>query len=1563
MESSEIGDVQETKEARFMKTFAEGDAFGIYRVVRRLGKGGMGEVWLLRSPSGEEVAAKILDDSLSADHEARKRFLREAELAMTVKHPNLVETYDIGEDPDTGLCYILMEYMPGGTLADYIKSNGALEIDDAVAVVSAIAAALELARQNGIVHRDIKPANIMFDIDGTPKLADLGIARSGASDSDTTTLTQTGVMIGTPAYMAPEQMLDAHHVDTRADIYSLGVVFYEMLTGERPNKDDTVVQILAKAVKGEPIPDVRTLRPEVSASLAQLLNMMVVPDKDGRISTPGQITNAIDIIARTGGCEIQVAVPGEASAKRSAKGLAKFSTVVVAAALVVVVSFAVVARLLLARGGRGKPADSVVVTNVVTRMEKTKDGVAISGQEKKSMREAQKTPDVKNADNDAVRLDRVVPYSRIPAEYKKDIDRFYASRKDSWSNGCMFFGKIATQDGSPLDNVLSWTLLDKNTGRFSGGISNFQPWGKGVVFIKPGYRPLTIDVPESSAKWGCSNVVWLGKHFLRKLTPDKEASFSFSVAAPALSDGRDRDISVSVYIDNAVPTCNDHANFHGTRTSSLVQKVTLRGGGTVSVAACSGVPAEYRARISGNGYAPRTAHFKVDEGSIKDFGKVELLPDKDIVFHVRNYDEKGQWKKCAGRLAQWDIDIGEISGSADRCSFFIYPYEFMGKGFGVSFSHSRWETYDDYGEISKDTFDLLAKGGKLPSPRRLERGNTYPMHVCFQPGHVYRLILKEPQRIVSRNGRKPYDIDFLVYVDPLTAGTGRAGAALEDFAPARTSKPVSDKNAVCNAVQKASDAKSTDRSPRHAKIDGTTWTYRIVDGCAFLMCAESRALLSVPCVDPAPKGVLKIPSQLDGCPVTTIGVWAFNKCDAITEVHVPESVTRIDYGAFCNCRNLQSVFLPSNLSGEFAEAFKYCNKLSKISFTKTNPHYKVYNGDVYSGDKKTLIMMARDGRESFGIPKTVQRISSHAFEGTSIKSLEIPRGVRELGSSAFFGCNNLVEVTFNGVVERMGTCVFGYSGLERISFPDGTKSIPPETFRSCSRLKEVSLPDSLERIEGHATFEGCSSLVELHLPKRLQVLGESQLFNHCKSLERLVVPASVNAMSGDSGTFRGCSRFRELVFEGNAPRLTGRGPTLKGRTGAWQMFDGAPGNVQVVVKPDSVGWAGENSRNLPDKWPVNGGEGARRIVYSSSLPTGDIRDIAAPEQANREVPVEKAPAEFQADLKALQRCYKWYSQREGEGRLVFGKLQVEGSTAEDVATWAWMGKDGAFTAAAIMAAKTGITFEKHGYESLTVPVDDAQKPWRDDVAIDLGTIAMRRLPKDELSSFTLTPRMPSGVEEGWLVVSILNNRPVGSDWGTQGRAKTSSEVARIKVKNGRKVVVDGCSPTTYCFTLEANGCATYYSGSDMSSGIGGIKLLPTEKTDIGDITLRRVRTAVFKTRPFSGGKWQRRTVKVDGKTALLLKDEKDECGNSCRLHLSPYGCEIGEVSHRFGWGGTSYEDFGKMSALEFESLEKKGKVPQGKHMEESDPLKKGHIYRIKNDWHWKSDILVAFETY
>lgn len=278
-------------------TLQVGDSFGDYRTVKLLGRGGMGEVWLLESAgAGVRVAAKILDPSCAASHESRKRFVREATLAMAVKHPNIVDVYDVGEDPDTGLAYIMMEYMPGGTLSGRIKSQGPFPVVEALSIARSLASALAVAGRKGIVHRDIKPSNIMFAADGTPKLSDLGIARverqsAEEPDADNATVTQTGAILGTPAYMSPEQMLDAHAADSRADIYSLGVVLFEMLTGERPYKDATVFQLMAKAVSGEQMPSVRSRRADVPEGVSQLVAMMCEHDVGKRIQDAGKVVD------------------------------------------------------------------------------------------------------------------------------------------------------------------------------------------------------------------------------------------------------------------------------------------------------------------------------------------------------------------------------------------------------------------------------------------------------------------------------------------------------------------------------------------------------------------------------------------------------------------------------------------------------------------------------------------------------------------------------------------------------------------------------------------------------------------------------------------------------------------------------------------------------------------------------------------------------------------------------------------------------------------------------------------------------------------------------------------------------------------------------------------------------------------------------------------------------------------------------------------------------------------------------------------------------------------------
>ena len=300
-----------------------GDRFGDCTVERLLGQGSMGSVYLVRASDGVQYALKVMDPELARkDPTYKERFLHEAVFAMKIHHKNLISVHDAGEESERGFCYILMDYMPGGTVKDLVKKRGALPIPQAIQIATQVAVAMEVAHVHGIIHRDIKPDNIMFDADGTPKLADLGVARF----ADDARVTQVGMIVGTPAYMAPEQMLNSHHIDARADIYSLGLVLYEMLAGKSPNVGSTVMGLLAKSIKGEPLPDVRTMRPEVSASVAYVLSLMLAPKVENRPST-----------SRTAGILLMPEARSEAAEARPRPSWWKSPVVVIALVLLALV--------------------------------------------------------------------------------------------------------------------------------------------------------------------------------------------------------------------------------------------------------------------------------------------------------------------------------------------------------------------------------------------------------------------------------------------------------------------------------------------------------------------------------------------------------------------------------------------------------------------------------------------------------------------------------------------------------------------------------------------------------------------------------------------------------------------------------------------------------------------------------------------------------------------------------------------------------------------------------------------------------------------------------------------------------------------------------------------------------------------------------------------------------------------------------------------------------------------------------------------------------------------------
>ncbi len=273
-----------------------GDRIDKYRIEQCIGEGGMGEVYLVTHTFlNIQRALKILRlDLTEGDPTFRDRFIREARIAARFKHPNSIAVVDVESKSDSGFLYLVMEYVDGQSLHQYLQ-NGPYPEKEMLRVCREVANVLEAAwREVQLVHRDIKPGNIMITSDGDVKLADLGIAKSSGSDM-TLALTLAGTMIGTPEYASPEQCRDSSHVDTRADIYSLGATMYEMLTCTRPFQGTNAFDTVAKVLQ-EPLPPLRERNPEISVETAALVERMMSKDPADRPQTMRELVELVDEI-------------------------------------------------------------------------------------------------------------------------------------------------------------------------------------------------------------------------------------------------------------------------------------------------------------------------------------------------------------------------------------------------------------------------------------------------------------------------------------------------------------------------------------------------------------------------------------------------------------------------------------------------------------------------------------------------------------------------------------------------------------------------------------------------------------------------------------------------------------------------------------------------------------------------------------------------------------------------------------------------------------------------------------------------------------------------------------------------------------------------------------------------------------------------------------------------------------------------------------------------------------------------------------------------------------------
>ncbi|HEY5287353.1 MAG TPA: Stk1 family PASTA domain-containing Ser/Thr kinase [Solirubrobacteraceae bacterium] len=258
---------------------------GRYRVSARLGSGGMADVYLAHDTLlGRQVALKLLHHRFAEDQEFVERFRREASSAAGLSHPNVVAVFDRGEWD--GTYYIAMEYLPGRSLKAVVREHGPLSPSDATDIVVQILLAVRFAHRRGIIHRDIKPHNVILDEEGRAKVTDFGIARAGASD-----MTLTGSIMGTAQYLSPEQA-QGHAVSETSDLYAVGVVLYELLTGSVPFEGESAVTIALKQVSAEPTPPSRR-NPEVTPALDAVVMRSLAKDPLARFASADEFIAAL----------------------------------------------------------------------------------------------------------------------------------------------------------------------------------------------------------------------------------------------------------------------------------------------------------------------------------------------------------------------------------------------------------------------------------------------------------------------------------------------------------------------------------------------------------------------------------------------------------------------------------------------------------------------------------------------------------------------------------------------------------------------------------------------------------------------------------------------------------------------------------------------------------------------------------------------------------------------------------------------------------------------------------------------------------------------------------------------------------------------------------------------------------------------------------------------------------------------------------------------------------------------------------------------------------------------
>src|SRR6266540_7273289 len=272
------------------------DKVGRYKIKSELGRGGMATVYRAFDPiSNREVAIKVLPPEMLHNLVTRARFKRELKLIASLEHPAIVPVYDVGGE-DNHEPYFVMRYMSGGSLSERIRKRK-FSLRDAALIIERLASALDHAHSKGIIHRDLKPDNVLFDASNNPYLSDFGVAKLTEAAVSATDASANEAM-GTAAYISPEQAR-GEDIDSRADIYGLGAILYEMLTGEPPYRGNTVIGVALQHVN-DPVPNVLKIRPDLPGEVDVIIKTAMAKNRENRYATAIELARELNKVAFEG---------------------------------------------------------------------------------------------------------------------------------------------------------------------------------------------------------------------------------------------------------------------------------------------------------------------------------------------------------------------------------------------------------------------------------------------------------------------------------------------------------------------------------------------------------------------------------------------------------------------------------------------------------------------------------------------------------------------------------------------------------------------------------------------------------------------------------------------------------------------------------------------------------------------------------------------------------------------------------------------------------------------------------------------------------------------------------------------------------------------------------------------------------------------------------------------------------------------------------------------------------------------------------------------------------------